>query len=663
MKNKLRKMVSVMLGAAFAFGGGIPLYAEDARTSSQSGWQSCGTMTSGRSYMSSAAFGEDIFTFGGTENGIVTDKAEYYDTSAQEWSERAVMPYGRYKHTAVLCRDKIYIGGGYDAEDRAVSEISVYDIDDDEWLPPIQTPDNSTCYAFGEYDNELYIFSGKENETDTNKVYKYDPETNNWSSLSDMPVYAADGKAVATTAGFYIISDFCIYEYDVREATWKYIDKMAYEVYDHAAVNRGNGSTDELYITGGREEEDGGAAVSDTEYRYNRDALSTVTNWEEEWYNDLSMPVGLACHNMVIADNNIYVFGGQTEFGEDSDLIFKRSLDDTKDDNTERTAWNGIIYGSVNYFDDTDHYSFEPETDGYYEIVSLDPVRSNNSRQDFNITVSGLNGDLIVEGMYTNSFGAVYMQAGTVYDIDIFDIEEKRRGNYTYRIDKIDDDAGDTIEQALTIPVEQDAVLSFAGKDDIDYVKFEIPDTGRYNIKLTGQEPNIGEQYTYEYVKIYDESKKEIYDFDTYFDDVFGVRLEAGVYYMSLTPMEFYYDKRTSEYTLSINAAPDGTGSAAVGSVTIDGVKYSETLPGTGTVTAVTVTRDESDDLTDCIVYAALYSGERLAAVRTARITDFEGSEKEIELTPVSASEGDELKVFVWNEDMTPAAAMLSVQR
>ena len=158
-------------------------------------------------------------------------------------------------------------------------------------------------------------------------------------------------------------------------------------------------------------------------------------------------------------------------------------------------------------------------------------------------------------------------------------------------------------------------------------------------------------------------AKKEIYDFDTYFDDVFGVRLEAGVYYMSLTPMEFYYDKRTSEYTLSINAAPSGTGSAAVGSVTIDGVKYSETLPGTGTVTAVTVTRDESEDLTDCIVYAALYSGERLAAVRTARITDFEGSEKEIELTPVSASEGDELKVFVWNEDMTPAAAMLSVQR
>ena len=79
--------------------------------------------------------------------------------------------------------------------------------------------------------------------------------------------------------------------------------------------------------------------------------------------------------------------------------------------------------------------------------------------------------------MYTESFGATYLKAGKTYSIDIFDIEQTHRGNYMYRIGKVEDDASDNIDNALTIPIETEIQKSFIGKDDIDFLKFTIPPT------------------------------------------------------------------------------------------------------------------------------------------------------------------------------------------
>ena len=53
-------------------------YGTEDMTLNGGGWLSCGTMTSARSYMSSVAIGNNIYTFGGTESGSVVDKVEMY---------------------------------------------------------------------------------------------------------------------------------------------------------------------------------------------------------------------------------------------------------------------------------------------------------------------------------------------------------------------------------------------------------------------------------------------------------------------------------------------------------------------------------------------------------------------------------------------------------
>lgn len=67
---------------------------------------------------------------------------------------------------------------------------------------------------------------------------------------------------IPTNRGFYVINNQYIYEYNIKDDEWTYIDKMPREVYDCAFVNRGDMDTNELYITGGRSEINSGSINS-----------------------------------------------------------------------------------------------------------------------------------------------------------------------------------------------------------------------------------------------------------------------------------------------------------------------------------------------------------------------------------------------------------------
>ena len=527
----------------------------ETMTFNGNGWLSCGTMTSARSYMSSVVIDNNIYTFGGTESGNVTDKVEMYDTSTESWSSKEEMSSGRYKHTALALQGKVYICGGYNAWGSAVSSIAIYDVNSDSWQNNINTPDNNTNYSSGIYDNELYIFAGKEDGEITKKVYKYNFESGGWSQLASMPEYAVDSVAVSTNRGFYVISNLNIYEYDVQYDEWTFVDTIPREIYDFAVVNRGDASTNELYITGGRDERNSGDSIANTKYRYDTDSQSSVQNWKAEWYNDLRMIRGLACHNMVVVNNVIYVFGGQITYGQDQKLMFKRNVDDEKDDYPDNTInnWTTYIYGSINSGGDVDKFKYTPQTDGYYEIVHYNPIHSNNLKYMYNITVKDSDGNFLVNGLYTNLFGAIYMQAGRTYYIDIFDIEEIHRGNYMYKMVSVSDDASDNLEDASEINTETDINKNFIGKDDIDCFKFTVDSDGLYDIKVVNEEPDIYTQYTFNDGIIYDANKKTIYEFDTYTMSTYNCHLNAGTYYIMLKPMEFYFDTGSSDYTLNIH--------------------------------------------------------------------------------------------------------------
>ena len=98
-----------------------------------------------------------------------------------------------------------------------------------------------------------------------------------------------------------------------------------------------------------------------------------------------------------------------------------------------------------------------------------------------------------------------------------------------------------------------------------------------------------------------------------------------------------------------------------VSSVIIDGTEYLDTdvLPTSGQLTSVKLTRNADDDLTNCTVYTAIYRDGVLIGVSSAKIPESNDEELILDIPPMMISEGIELKAFVWDENMQPAAQML----
>ena len=66
----------------------------------------------------------------------------------------------------------------------------------------------------------------------------------------------------------------------------------------------------------------------------------------------------------------------------------------------------------------------------------------------------------------------------------------------------------------------------------------------------------------------------------------------------------------------------------------------------------------------DVRVYTAIYKDGKLAGITLAEITEFSGNDEIITLTsPFNTSDAQELKVFVWNDNMKPMADMLYIER
>lgn len=97
--------------------------------------------------------------------------------------------------------------------------------------------------------------------------------------------------------------------------------------------------------------------------------------------------------------------------------------------------------------------------------------------------------------------------------------------------------------------------------------------------------------------------------------------------------------------------------------VTIDGDIYTDTLPESGELTSVKLTRMEDDELEGCTVYTAIYSEGRLTGIRLAKITEFKGTEMTLDIEPMNIAGSDELKVVVWDTEMRPTAEMLCAKR
>ena len=168
-----------------------------------------------------------IYLIGGTrievKDGVFAEKAitglvEVYDPLTSRWEKRADMPTARSVSNAVVVDSKIYVIGGQvrfggDLAGRFVTRIEEYNPKTDQWHQLPDMPMFKFWFSTVAVDNEIYTIGGFNNEIKrTDAVDVYNPTVEKWRQIEPLTISKTTTAAVANgtiyTLGGVIDSNF-----------------------------------------------------------------------------------------------------------------------------------------------------------------------------------------------------------------------------------------------------------------------------------------------------------------------------------------------------------------------------------------------------------------------------------------------------------------------
>jgi N-acetylneuraminic acid mutarotase len=146
---------------------------------------------------------------GGTTSGSVA-LHWVYDPASNEWSAASPFPgNGRDHLAAVALAGSIYlVGGRPGAATRNSNGLDRWDPETDTWTPLAPVPTARSGHAVAALGGRIYALGGEVSSVDPDGVFPqvevYDPATDVWTSLPDMPVPRHGLGAVAIGLRLYL---------------------------------------------------------------------------------------------------------------------------------------------------------------------------------------------------------------------------------------------------------------------------------------------------------------------------------------------------------------------------------------------------------------------------------------------------------------------------
>ena len=178
---------------------------------------------------------EHLIVAGGDTGPLLSDAlntVEVLDTKALVWSTVASLPHRYYSASSTICGDHLYMLGELDDNDKTklVLTCSLTELlqssSSSVWHRVADAPAyNSTCAAVN---GELLAVGGcDENRKATSAVHKYNPTTNSWDLINNMPtaryrsLVAVLPNNEVMTVGGWSAGDIC---YNIEIATFTFIE-------------------------------------------------------------------------------------------------------------------------------------------------------------------------------------------------------------------------------------------------------------------------------------------------------------------------------------------------------------------------------------------------------------------------------------------------------
>jgi hypothetical protein len=132
-------------------------------------------------------------------------------SSAAEWQVRANIPHHVYGHSGAVAGSKLYALGGCNTPDwqKPCAYNQVYDPAADSWTLGPELPLALGWAMAAVHAGKIYLFGGgyydpKQGITSTAKAWRFDPDSNRWEAIRDLPAPIMNGFASTVDDFIYV---------------------------------------------------------------------------------------------------------------------------------------------------------------------------------------------------------------------------------------------------------------------------------------------------------------------------------------------------------------------------------------------------------------------------------------------------------------------------
>lgn len=274
---------------------------------------------------------DDHENLGGRAPALST--ADVYDTQTNTWHTGANMPTPRVAPRAAVFSNEIYVFGGYDRQGprgafRYKKNVEMYDTATDTWVKKRDMPTLRHAFMIAVVNEKIYVIGGSvhdkklDRDVATGLVEVYDPLTNKWEKGADMPTERGATDAVVVDGKIYVLGGWnwqwgpivdkfvtSIEEYNPKTDQWHELSDMPMLKFWFTSVAIDN----EIYTVGGAHTPGGNRITRSGDV----DIYNPTTNkWRE--VQALTIP---QTTRVVAVKGTIYALGGLKEGGQFSPIV------------------------------------------------------------------------------------------------------------------------------------------------------------------------------------------------------------------------------------------------------------------------------------------------------------------------------------------------------
>ena len=240
-------MFSIRLLLLLFLSAPVSLTAQDLLLTSVS------DLPAARSALTSATNGDQIYLANGFGPGIQYASEIYrYDVAADNWSVLTATSQPKRYASAAVVGDFLYVFNGQISNTELNPGVERIDLTDGSITQVGENPQPARAAGVAVWNDKIYSFGGTIAPNQyASELYEYDPATDTWTLLSNLP-FAAETKGEIIDGVLYVIGGFNgsvsdrIDAYDLATDSWTQVATMPFGVSAHATTVVGS----RIYVIG-----------------------------------------------------------------------------------------------------------------------------------------------------------------------------------------------------------------------------------------------------------------------------------------------------------------------------------------------------------------------------------------------------------------------------